>query len=73
MRKDIVSQAIVEEAHKNGFTVNVWNEDNPEEIRKYAAMGPDMMSSNYPDRLKQWYNPPRLPDPGKHQAGGPAH
>ena len=53
MRKDIVSQAIIEEAHKNGFTVNVWNEDNPEDIRKYAAMGPDMMSSNYPDRLKQ--------------------
>ncbi|OPY25851.1 MAG: cytoplasmic glycerophosphodiester phosphodiesterase [Methanocella sp. PtaU1.Bin125] len=53
LRKDIVSQAIIEEAHKNGFTVNVWNEDNPEEIRKYAAMGPDMMSSNYPDRLKQ--------------------
>jgi len=53
MRKDIVSQAIIEEAHKNGFTVNVWNEDNPEDIRKYAAMGPDMMSSNFPDRLKQ--------------------
>jgi glycerophosphoryl diester phosphodiesterase len=53
MRKDIVSQAIVDEAHKNGFTINVWNEDTPEEIRKYAAMGPDMMSSNYPDRLKQ--------------------
>ncbi len=53
MRKDIVSQAIVDEAHKNGFTVNVWNEDNPEDIRKYAAMGPDYMSSNYPDRLKK--------------------
>lgn len=52
IRKDIVSQAIIDEAHKNGFTVNVWNEDNPEDIRKYAAMGPDYMSSNYPDRLK---------------------
>lgn len=53
MRKDIVSPAIIEEAHKNGFTVNVWNEDTPEEIKKYSAMGPDMMSSNYPDRLKR--------------------
>lgn len=53
LRKDIVSQALVEECHKNGFTVNIWNEDKPEEIRKYAEMGPDFMSSNYPDRLKQ--------------------
>jgi glycerophosphoryl diester phosphodiesterase len=53
LRKDIVSQALVEECHKNGFTVNIWNEDKPEEIRKYAEMGPDMMSSNFPDRLKQ--------------------
>jgi glycerophosphoryl diester phosphodiesterase len=53
LRKDIVSQALVEECHKNGFTVNIWNEDMPEEIRKYAGMGPDFMSSNYPDRLKQ--------------------
>jgi|AGTN01.3.fsa_nt_gi Glycerophosphoryl diester phosphodiesterase len=53
LRKDIVSQALVEECHKHGFTVNIWNEDKPEEIRKYAEMGPDFMSSNYPDRLKQ--------------------
>ncbi|MGA9141323.1 MAG: glycerophosphodiester phosphodiesterase family protein [Methanocella sp.] len=58
MRKDIVSQAIIDEAHKNGFTVNVWNEDTPEEIRKYAAMGPDYMSSNYPDRLKMLASAP---------------
>jgi glycerophosphoryl diester phosphodiesterase len=53
LRKDIVSQALVEECHKNGFTVNIWNEDQPAEIRKYAEMNPDFMSSNYPDRLKQ--------------------
>jgi glycerophosphoryl diester phosphodiesterase len=53
LRKDIVSAAIIEEAHKNGLTVNIWNEDQPEEIRKYAAMRPDFMSSNYPDRLKK--------------------
>jgi glycerophosphoryl diester phosphodiesterase len=58
MRKDIVSQAIIDEAHKNGFTVNVWNEDNPQDIRKYAAMGPDFMSSNYPDRLKKLESAP---------------
>ena len=58
LRKDIVSQALVEECHKNGFNVNIWNEDTPDEIRKYAAMGPDMMSSNYPDRLKQFVAAP---------------
>ena len=52
LRKDIASPALVEECHKNGFTVNIWNEDSPEEIKKYADMGPDFMSSNYPDRLK---------------------
>lgn len=53
LRKDIASQALVEECHKNGFNVCIWNEDTPEEIRKYAEMEPDFMSSNYPDRLKQ--------------------
>jgi glycerophosphoryl diester phosphodiesterase len=53
LRKDIVSRALVEECHKNGFNVCIWNEDKPEEIRKYADMEPDFMSSNYPDRLKQ--------------------
>ena len=53
LRKDIVSAALVEECHRNGFTVNIWNADTPEEIRKYADMGPDFMSSNYPDRLKR--------------------
>ncbi len=53
LRKHIVSQALVEECHKNGFTVNIWNADTPEEIKKYADMGPDFMSSNYPDRLKR--------------------
>ncbi len=53
LRKDIASQALVEECHKNGFNVCIWNEDTPEEIRKYADMEPDFMSSNYPDRLKQ--------------------
>jgi glycerophosphoryl diester phosphodiesterase len=53
LRKDIASRALVEECHKNGFNVCIWNEDTPEEIRKYADMGPDFMSSNYPDRLKQ--------------------
>jgi glycerophosphoryl diester phosphodiesterase len=58
MRKDIVTKAFIDEAHKNGFTVCVWNEDTPEEIRKYAAMGPDYMSSNYPDRLKKLESAP---------------
>lgn len=53
LRKDIASHALVKECHKHGFLVCIWNEDVPEEIRKYAEMGPDFMSSNYPDRLKQ--------------------
>jgi glycerophosphoryl diester phosphodiesterase len=53
LRKDIASSALVTECHKNGFNVCIWNEDKPEEIRKYADMEPDFMSSNFPDRLKQ--------------------
>ena len=53
LRKDIVSRELVKECHKNGFNVCIWNEDNADEIRKYAEMEPDFMSSNYPDRLKQ--------------------
>jgi glycerophosphoryl diester phosphodiesterase len=53
LRKDIASQALVKECHKNGFNVNIWNVDTPEEIKKYADMKPDFLSSNYPDRLKR--------------------
>lgn len=53
IRKDIATSAFVDEAHKDGFTVCIWNVDVPEDIRKYAEMGADYLSSNYPDRLKK--------------------
>ncbi len=48
-----MSRELVKECHRNGFNVCIWNEDTPDEIKKYADMEPDFMSSNYPDRLKQ--------------------
>lgn len=53
LRKDIVSAGIVDEAHRDGFLVCVWNVDDSREVAKYADMGVDFISSNYPDRLKQ--------------------
>jgi len=53
LRKDIVSQGIVDEAHRDGFLICVWNIDDSREVQKYADMGVDFLSSNYPDRLKR--------------------
>ncbi|HMK46027.1 MAG TPA: glycerophosphodiester phosphodiesterase family protein [Methanocella sp.] len=53
LRKDIVSRDIVDEAHRDGFLVCVWNLDDSREVGKYADMGADFLSSNYPDRLKR--------------------
>ena len=52
LRKDIVSPGIVDEAQRDGFLVCVWNIDDSREVAKYAGMGVDFISSNYPDRLK---------------------
>ena len=53
LRKDIVSPGIVDEAHRDGFLVCVWNVDDSRDVAKYAGMDVDFISSNYPDRLRQ--------------------
>ncbi|WP_424359578.1 glycerophosphodiester phosphodiesterase [Methanocella sp. MCL-LM] len=53
LRKDIVSRDIVDEAHRDGFLVCVWNIDDSRDVARYADMGVDFISSNYPDRLRQ--------------------
>jgi hypothetical protein len=52
LRKDIASRALVEECHKNGFNVCIWNEDTPERSGSTRTWD-RISSSNYPDRLKQ--------------------
>lgn len=54
IKKDVATKDFVDEAHKDGFSVNIWNTDTMDDIRKYASMSPDYMSSNYPDRLKKF-------------------
>jgi glycerophosphoryl diester phosphodiesterase len=57
LRKDIVSRDLVDEAHRDGFLVCVWNVDDSAEVAKYADMDVDFISSNYPDRLKKMEPP----------------
>ena len=57
LRKDIVSRDIVDEAHRDGFLVCVWNIDDSRDVARYADMGVDFISSNYPDRLRQIEHP----------------
>lgn len=39
------------ELRRNGFKIGIWNADTPDQIEKYAAMWPDFLCSNYPERL----------------------
>jgi glycerophosphoryl diester phosphodiesterase len=51
--KKIVTEPFVGEVRRLGFEVGIWNADTPDEIEKYAAMDPEYLCSNYPDRLKE--------------------
>jgi len=53
MGKKIATGPLVGEARRLGFEVGIWNADMPDEIEKYAAMDPEYLCSNYPDRLKE--------------------
>ena len=44
-----VDAELVERAHRAGLAVNVWTVDDPEHIRRLAAMGVDAVVTNVPD------------------------
>jgi glycerophosphoryl diester phosphodiesterase len=47
----IVSPPFLAELRRSGFKIGIWNADTPGQIEKYAAMRPNFLCSNYPDRL----------------------
>jgi len=51
LSKKIATVPFVGEARRLGFEIGIWNADMPDEIEKYAAMDPEYLCSNYPNRL----------------------
>ena len=49
VKQDILTQARLDEYHDLGLLVNVWTVNTKEECRKYADMGVDFITSDYPD------------------------
>lgn len=45
----MVDEAVIGAAHDAGLFVNVWTVDDPEEIRRLAALGVDGVVTNVPD------------------------
>jgi glycerophosphoryl diester phosphodiesterase len=50
LNKDIVTKESVTFFKKIGFQVAVWNVDDIDGIKRYLAMKPDYICTNYPDR-----------------------
>jgi len=50
-RYDLVSAALVEKAHREGFKVLVWTIDNVARMRRMIRLGVDGIMTNYPARL----------------------
>lgn len=48
---DFVDRVMVEEAHRLGLEVRVWNSDDEEQMRRLVALGVDAIGSNRPDLL----------------------
>lgn len=51
--KDLLTPALVQEAHRRGILVEVWTVDTDKEMRRFIDMGVDGIISNQPDLLKQ--------------------
>ncbi len=47
----IVSPQLLAELRRKGLKIGIWNADTPDQIKKYAAMRPDYLCSNHPERL----------------------
>jgi len=45
----IVDEALVEAAHAAGFRVNAWTVNNAVEVRRFAALGVDEVTTDFPD------------------------
>ena len=48
-----VDAALVAEMHDRGKAVNVWTCDDPEELRRLAALGVDSIITNAPDHTRE--------------------
>jgi glycerophosphoryl diester phosphodiesterase len=52
--KKIAFGPFVGEIRRLGFEVGIWNADTPGDIERYAAMDPQYLCSNYPERLVEF-------------------
>jgi len=43
----------IKNAHEKGMTVNVWTVNSPQEMLDFMAMGVDLITTDYPDQLKE--------------------
>ncbi len=50
-----VDKEFVAQCHKKGIKVSVWNIDNIEELKKYANIGLDIIGSNRPDIIINYF------------------
>ncbi len=53
VNKDMVTPALVEEAHRRGMLVGLWTVDSEEEMKKFIEMGVDSITTNRPDVLQR--------------------
>jgi glycerophosphoryl diester phosphodiesterase len=44
---------LVEDAHDAGLEVNVWTVDDPDEIRRLAALNVDSLITNFPKQARE--------------------
>ena len=52
VNKDLLTRALVDEAHARGMQVEVWTVDSETDMKKFVQMGVDGIISNKPDVLK---------------------
>lgn len=50
-RGDLITSALVDQAHRAGLKVVTWTINDPEQMRHLIAAGVDGIMSDYPDRL----------------------
>lgn len=53
VNKDLLTPALVDEAHRRKMAVGVWTVDDEAEMQKFIGMGVDGITTNRPDILKK--------------------
>lgn len=53
VNKDLLTPALVEEAHRRKMQVGAWTVDDEREMQKFIGMGVDSITTNRPDILKK--------------------